>query len=233
MSFDNPCFEQLQQIQNENAALQERIAELRRSKYVPEETADEEQSEEYKLEIEATLEKIKEEEVEIRKLKRELAELNKEQLKLQNQIEDHNRSVFNTLTPQEKIEQELTNKFYADLIQKLEEKNLDSSRFKQLLETLTQKRHVVAEKTEKQQKLHRLITFHQKQNILCDENQDTRQGMMAKKFKSVNFIPQQSIIPPVEEPSLATENPLPCMSGNCGTRRGSGRNRVRFASQPQ
>lgn len=102
-SQKDQIFEQLQQIQTENSELHERIAKLKAQRHLAneedQEKPDNDQSQEYAIEIEKLKTQLDQEEANIVDLKKNLSSLLSKQQKMQTQIDEENNHVFQELVP--------------------------------------------------------------------------------------------------------------------------------------
>ena len=97
-SQKDQIFEQLQQIQTENSELHERIAKLKAQRHLAneedQEKPDNNQSQEYAIEIEKLKEQLNQEEANIVELKKNLNTLLSNQQTIQSKIDEENNQVF-------------------------------------------------------------------------------------------------------------------------------------------
>ncbi|OHS95257.1 hypothetical protein TRFO_02243 [Tritrichomonas foetus] len=226
-SKKDDILEQILNIQNENAKLHERISVLKAQQKLDNEDLsnnNNDQSENYAAEIALTKEQLTKEEAEIAFLKKELISLINKQQEIQKQIEDENNYVYQKLVPTTKQEEELTSKFYNDLLAECQKSSSDSNadngydfnELARLVEQVQEKRKSVASKTEEHQKILRLITFNKNQS----------QNLGYQKSGDVSSAPSSptSLAPPAVGAINQTES-MPSLELLCMDFRNEGANK--------
>jgi hypothetical protein len=157
-------FDQLQRLQIENASLYERIAMLKQQRSESDAPLDESLQASYAAEIAGYKSQLIVEERETGELKRELARLIKVQEEMQRRIESDNATITGMMLPQLRYEEQQTEQFYNSLLAKCANTpGIDVVALKALVEAVQAKRRTVAEETEANQKVIRLIRFNQAQ----------------------------------------------------------------------
>ena len=211
--------EKILSIQNENAKLHEQISALKaQQKLAKDEFSDIDDQDHGKVEIEANefKEKLNQEENQINLLKKELFSLISKQQEIQTLIEDENNFIFRKLTPELKSEEELTAKFYNELLSKC--KNSSSIDYQQLLdlvECVQKKRKSVVEKSDEHQKILRLIAFNKVQNVknekMDDEKVKKNQTKIRNQPHSYTSEIKQINLDRDNNFQNVFDNPLPCL----------------------
>jgi DNA repair exonuclease SbcCD ATPase subunit len=197
-------FEQLQRLQIENAALHERISELKRQNSEQDAFPDDSESEAYAAEISALKAQIVVEQQETSKCKQELAELIRHQEELQAQLEIESTLVVGTLVPHVQREEQETQSYYDLLLSKCAQiPEIDIAALRELVETVQLKRRSLADATAENQKIHRLIALHQAQlsdpaptPIIKPSN-----PTVSSRQPQIGLTPSTDVF----------ENPLPCL----------------------
>jgi chromosome segregation ATPase len=158
-------FDQLQRLQIENAALQERISSLKQQGGETDTASDDSENESYASEIASIKERITAEQQETSDLKRELSQLIRTQEEFQRRIEAENSLVATTLVPLLKSEEQLTQEFYSSLLSKCQAvEGIDFAALKALVDGVQLKRKALSDATDENQKIHRLIVLSRAQN---------------------------------------------------------------------
>jgi hypothetical protein len=221
---ETALFEQLQRLQVENAALHERISDLKRQTTEQDSSPDDSESEAYAAEISALKAQIVCEQQETLKLKQELTELIKCQEALQARIETDSALVVGTLTPLVQREEQETQAYYDRLLAKCATiPGVDVPVLRELVAGVQQKRKILADATAENQKIHRLIALNRAQ--LTDAGVPPPQQERQQRGVSVAPMPGKTAKVSASPTVDVFENPLPCLAENApaagpgGTRR--------------
>lgn len=205
-SQKDQIFEQLQQIQTENSELHERIAKLKAQRHLAneedQEKPDNNQSQEYAIEIEKLKEQLNQEEANIVELKKNLNTLLSNQQTIQSKIDEENNQVFQELTPKLKKEEEETTKFYDELINLCSDcGGVDIEALKNLVHEVQEKRKSVTQKTEEHQKILRLIAFNKSQTNSSASTTTPESDNSQEKTKRSLLPKQPAKFPPAGAPN--------------------------------
>lgn len=201
----------LEEMQLENAALHDKVSVLKQQRGMGDAVSDGEKN--YATEIELTKSKVAAAEQETVILKKELSALIKQQEELQRKIETEKAILSGSLAPVLKHEEMITQAFYERLLQKFEEiPDVEVTLLKELVTTVQKKRKAVADETEENQRISRLIKFNKARN--------SEGGAVSGSDKPADNEKRTSDV---------FENPLPCTDMTPAKRRG--RRRVTFPAK--
>ncbi|OHT13576.1 hypothetical protein TRFO_03337 [Tritrichomonas foetus] len=159
-------FEELQAIQNENIALYQQLSNLKKQKSKQDTPADQTENDESNIQLKNQIESIqaqqKHEEANRAAAKKNLQEVTKKLQQLQKEVDERNNIIRNKLLPQMKEEEEKTDQYYKEIIEKYRnDPSVDIERLQNLISQIKQKSLEAFQSQEEIEKLTRLISINQ------------------------------------------------------------------------